>query len=283
VAPSTEPMRVSRAEMRFDFGGARFRLPRDRELLGWIVDQFLYGEVTGIQVGHWLYAAPSLEAATFFARQASEELAHVRVFLRIHALLGTKPGPAHPVIRFLSTGAMGTDYAEHVATEMAVGEGLVLAVFQALIDTVDAPEVVRLLEAAARQEERHVAFGETETARLLAERPGLADDLLGANLLSLLTLPRLARFIQRRLGTDHEVLRHTEAFLQHVVRLTEVRLQRLGVLRGSLGELGWARLGWLVARAYVRHQLNRLRRPRRLTDTYLSDPLLRKALTEVAE
>ncbi|HEY1909075.1 MAG TPA: ferritin-like domain-containing protein [Myxococcaceae bacterium] len=276
-------MRVSREEMRFDFGGARFRLPRDRELLGWIVDQFLYGEVTGIQVGHWLYAAPSLEAATFFARQASEELAHVRVFLRIHALLGTKPGPAHPVIRFLSTGAMGTDYAEHVATEMAVGEGLVLAVFQALIDTVEAPEVVRLLEAAARQEERHVAFGETETTRLLAERPGLADDLLGANLLSLLTLPRLARFIQRRLGTDHEVLRHTEAFLQHVVRLTEVRLQRLGILRGSLRDLGWARRGWLVTRAYVRHQLNRLRRPRRLTDTYLSDPLLRKALTEVAE
>ena len=276
-------MRVSREEMRFDFGGARFRLPRDRELLGWIVDQFLYGEVTGIQVGHWLYAAPSLEAATFFARQASEELAHVRVFLRIHALLGTKPGPAHPVIRFLSTGAMGTDYAEHVATEMAVGEGLVLAVFQALIDTVDAPEVVRLLEAAARQEERHVAFGETETTRLLAERPRLADDLLGANLLSLLTLPRLARFIQRRLGTDHEVLRHTEAFLQHVVRLTEVRLQRLGVLRGLLRDIGWARRAWLVTRAYLRHQLNRLRRPRRLTDTYLSDPLLRKALTEGAE
>ena len=164
-------MRVSRDELRFDFGEARFRLPRDQQLLGWIVDQFLYGEVTGIQVGHWLYAAPSLEAATFFARQASEELAHVRVFLRIHALLGTTPGPPHPVVRFLSTGAMGSDYAEHVATEMAVGEGLVLAVFQALIDTVDAPEIVRLLEAAARQEERHVAFGEAETARLLAERP----------------------------------------------------------------------------------------------------------------
>jgi hypothetical protein len=277
------PMRVSRDELRFDFGEARFRLPRDRALLGWVVDQFLYGEVTGIQVGHWLYAAPSIEAATFFARQASEELAHVRVFLRIHALLGTTPGPPHPVVRFLSTGAMGSDYAEHVASEMAVGEGLVLAVFQALIDTVDAPDVVRLLEAAARQEERHVAFGETETVRLLTERPALADDLLGANLLTLLALPRLARFIQRRLGTEHEVLRHTEAFLGHVVRLTELRLQRLGVLRGSLRDLGWGRRTWLLARAYVRHQLNRLRRPRRLTDTYLSDPLLRRAHTESAE
>jgi hypothetical protein len=283
VAASTEPMRVSRDELRFDFGGARFRLPRDRELLGWIVDQFLYGEVTGIQVGHWLYGAPSLEAATFFARQAAEELAHVRVFLRIHALLGTTPGPPHPAVRFLSTGAMGTDYAEHVATEMAVGEGQVLAVFQALIDTVDAPEIVRLLEGAARQEERHVAFGETETLRLLAARPGLADDLLGANLLTLLTLPRLARFIQRRLGTDHEVLRYTEAFLAHVVQLTELRLQRLGVLRGSLGDLGWGRRARLVTRAFLRHQLNRFRRPPRLTDTYLSDPMLRRLPSEVVE
>src|SRR5262249_22446098 len=276
-------MRVSREELRFDFGEARFRLPRDRDLLGWIVDQFLYGEVTGIQVGHWLYAAPSLEAATFFPRQATEELAPVRVSLRIHAVLGTQPGPPHPVIRFLSTGAMGSDYAEHVATEMAVGEGLVLAVFQALIDTVDAPDIVRLLEAAARPEERHVAFGEAEPVRLLSQRPALARDLLGANLLSLLALPRLARFIQRKLGTEHEVLRHTEAFLGHAVRLTELRLQRLGVLRGSISDLGWGRRAWLVAHAYLRHQLNRLRRPRRLTDTYLTDPLLRRAQMEAGE
>jgi len=276
-------MRISREELRFDFGGARFRLPRDRELLGWIVDQFLYGEVTGIQVGHWLYGAPSLEAATFFARQAAEELAHVRVFLRIHELLGTRPGPAHPAVRFLSTGAMGTDYAEHVATEMAVGEGLVLAVFQALIDTVDSPEIVQLLEAAARQEERHVAFGEAETTRLVQAQPALAGDLLGANLLTLLALPRLARYIQRRLPADHEVLRHTEAFLGHVVRLTELRLQRLGVLRGSISDLGLGRRAWLIARAYVRHQVNRFRRPRRLTDTYLTDPLLRPAQTEAGE
>ena len=273
-------MRVSREELRFDFGGARFRLPRDRELLGWIVDQFLYGEVTGIQVGHWLYAAPSLEAATFFARQAAEELAHVRVFLRIHELLGTRPGPAHPAVRFLSTGAMGTDYAEHVATEMAVGEGLVLAVFQALIDTVDSPEIVQLLEAAARQEERHVAFGEAETARLVQARPALSGDLLGANLLTLLALPRLARYIQRRLPADHEVLRHTEAFLGHVVRLTELRLQRLGVLQGKLSDLGWGPRAWLIARAFVRHQLHRFRRPRRLTDTYLGDPMVRTARSE---
>jgi hypothetical protein len=274
-AVESAAMLVPRDALRFDFHRARFRLPRDAALLAWVTDQFLYGEVTGIQCGHWLYAAPTLEAAGFFARQASEELAHVRVFLRIHALLGTRPGPAHPVVRWLSTGSMGRDFAEHVCTEMAVGEGMVLAVFQALIDTIDDPAIVRLLEGAARQEERHVAFGERQTLELVRGRPGLADVLLGMNLLSLLALPRLARHVQRRLGTDHEVLSQAEAFLGHVVRLTELRLQRMGVLRGALADLGPLRRAWLLARAQAHRQWARFRRIRRLTDTYLEDPGVR--------
>ncbi len=267
-------MLVPREALRFDFHGAKFRLPRDAARLGWVVDQFLYGEVTGIQCGHWLYAAPSLEAAAFFARQASEELAHVRVFLRLHALLGTRPGPAHPVVRWLSTGSMGRDFAEHVCTEMAVGEGMVLAVFQALIDTVEEPGVVRLLEGAARQEERHVAFGEQQTLALVQKQPGLKDVLLGMNLLSLLALPRLARHVQRRLGSDHEVLCQAEAFLAHVLALTELRLQRMGLLHGSLSQLGGASRAWLLLRAQLHRLRARFRRPRRLTDTYLQDPAL---------
>ncbi|MGO8970541.1 MAG: ferritin-like domain-containing protein [Myxococcaceae bacterium] len=272
ATPYPGGMLVSRAEMRFDFQGAKFRLPRDGALLAWVTDQFLYGEVTGIQCGHWLYAAPTLEAAAFFARQATEELAHVRVFLRLHALLGTQPGPAHPVVRWLSTGSMGRDFAEHVATEMAVGEGMVLAVFQALIDTVEEPAIVRLLEGAARQEERHVAFGEQQTRALVQKDASLAPVLLGMNLLSLLALPRLARHVQRRLGGDHEVLSQAEAFLRHVVSLTELRLQRMGLLQGSLSSLGIWRRGWLLARAQLHRQAARFRRPHRLTDSYLEDP-----------
>jgi len=271
---SSTGMLVPREALRFDFHGAKFRLPRDAALLGWVLDQFLYGEVTGIQCGHWLYAAPSLEAAAFFARQASEELAHVRVFLRLHARLGTRPGPAHPVVRWLSTGSMGRDFAEHVCTEMAVGEGMVLAVFQALIDTVEDSAVVRLLEGAARQEERHVAFGEQQTLSLVQKDPGLADALLGMNLPALVALPRLARHVQRRVGGDHEVLCQAEAFLAHVVALTELRLQRMGLLQGRLSEVGLASRAWLLLRAQLHRQRARFRRPRRLTDTYLQDPAL---------
>jgi len=103
-------MIVLRDELRFDFKGAQFDLTSesDRKLLGWIFNQFLYGEVTGIQCGHWLYQAPSLNAASFLAKQASEELSHVRKILRIFSLLGEKPDKAHWAIRFLSTGMMGS-------------------------------------------------------------------------------------------------------------------------------------------------------------------------------
>ena len=34
-------MLLSRAEMTFDFGGARLDPVRDREVLGWVLNQFL--------------------------------------------------------------------------------------------------------------------------------------------------------------------------------------------------------------------------------------------------
>ncbi len=263
-------MMVSRDEMRFSFSDARFRLPRDQALLSWIFDQFLYGEVTGIQCGHWLYHAPSLEAASFFARQAVEELNHVRQFLRLYELMGTKPGPAHPVVRFLATGSMGHDYAEHVATEMAIGEGLVLTIFYALIDTIDDARITKILEAATRQEERHVAFGERQTRALLERSPHLAPPLLGLNLVTAWGVRRLASFMQNRLPADHEVLRQLPAFLAHLLQTLELRLQRMGLLQGKLQDLSAGKRAWLMARGQARRLgLRFLPRRPRLTKTYL--------------
>jgi hypothetical protein len=276
LTPETGGMLVSREEMRFDFRGAKFRLPRDAELLRWIFDQFLYGEITGIQCGHWLYRAPTLEAATFFARQAVEELSHVRQFLRIYELLGLRPGPAHPVIRFMATGSMGSSYAEHVATEMAVGEGLVLMIFYALIDTIEDPRIVKILESATRQEERHVAFGERQTRLLIEQNPKLSSYLLGLNLGSILAMRRLGRYVGKRLGQDHEVLRQAPAFLEQLVAVLELRLQRMGVLRDPLAEISGVRRGWLIGNAFLRHWFVALvNRPKLLTRTYLDDPSIK--------
>jgi hypothetical protein len=270
-------MLLSRAEMTFDFGGAKFEAARDGEFLAWSFSQFLYGEVTGIQCGHWLYHAPDLDAAAFFAKQAGEELSHVRSFLRILELLGAPPQPPHRVVKFLSTGFMGGTFEEHVSLEMAQGEGLVLMVFYALIDTLDHPEIVRILEAACVQEERHVAFGEERTARAVAERPGLRRRLLGLNLVSLGGTARLARWMQKRMPAEHPVLRQLPAFLARANDASELRLRRMGLLDRPLAELGRARRAALMLEGLAARYAGALlpRRRRLLTDTYLADPVVR--------
>jgi hypothetical protein len=275
-------MLVTSAELRFDFQGARFELsqPTDRALLQWIFSQFLYGEVTGIQCGHWLYRAPTLGAATFLAKQANEELSHVRKFMRIFSLLGLEPEPAHPAIRFLSTGMMGGSWGEHVALEMALGEGLVLGAFYALTDTIADPEIHRILASAALEEERHVEFGERETEAWLAAHPGSRLMLLGQALIQAWALGKLKRFIAKKVSKEHPVFRHFDGFFEHAIRCFELRIERLGLSRLPLAELPSSYRIWLVLSLPARKAWDKLRavcfkRPL-LTSSYLSDPSLRE-------
>jgi hypothetical protein len=47
-------MLLTREEMSFDFQGGTLDPVRDRSTIEWMMNQFLYGEMTGIQCGHWL-------------------------------------------------------------------------------------------------------------------------------------------------------------------------------------------------------------------------------------
>ncbi|CAN5718847.1 hypothetical protein BH11MYX3_BH11MYX3_39690 [soil metagenome] len=278
-------MLLTREEMTFDFGGAKLDPTRDRELLEWMFNQFLYGEVTGIQVGHWLYDAPDFDAAKFLARQALEEMQHVDNFLRIMAMLGCQPKPAHAAVRFLATGMMGSSWAEHVALEMAQGEGFVLQAFYAVIDTLDHKPSADILRRAVKQEERHVEFGETQTAKAIQGKPWLRRRLLGLSLVSMWGVRRIAKYIEKRLPADHVVMKHLPAFLAHANACAEMRLQRIGVLDRPLAEIGGAKRAALVVEAYggklaggigsiVMFPLRLLPfwpKKKRLTDTYLSD------------
>lgn len=271
-------MLVSRAEMRHDFGGAKFRLPRDRQALAWIFSQFLYGEVTGIQCGHWLHRAPDLESALFFAQQSVEEMAHIQQFLKLLDRIGEAPRAVHPAVKFLSSSFMGASFAEHTCLEMAAGEGFVLMVFYALIETIDDESIVRILEGAVVQEERHVTFGEEHTRRAIVTNPSLAPQLLGLSLVSIATVRALARRIPKYLPMDHEVIAQLPAFLDKTCSVAELRLQRIGVLRGSISQLGIARKTALVAYGGAAHGIRRLLpKGKKLTDTYLNDPIVRGA------
>lgn len=285
-------MLVSREEMAFDFGGAKLDPVKDKDLIVWAVQQFLYGEVTGIQIGHWLYNAPDFDSARFLARQAVEEFQHVGNFLRILEILKARPDKAAGSVRFLATGLMGSDWAEHVAMEMALGEGLVLQAFYAMIDTVDEEEIVAILKRGVRQEERHVEFGERQTKRVIEGRPWLRRRLLGLALVSLWGVSRLEAFVKSRLPMDHPALQQFPWLVQHSVRIAELRLMRIGLIDRPLSSVSKLRKAAYVAEAYAGKLLGGLLsfvlgvvlwplrlvglfRPKRLTETYLDDPIIR--------
>jgi hypothetical protein len=269
-------MLLSREEMTFDFGGARLDPHRDRQLLGWMMNQFLYGEVTGIQCGHWLYEAPDLEAARFFSRQAVEEFQHVDNFLRILELLGERPAAVHPMVRFLTSGMMPGTYEEHVCLEMALGEGFVLMALYGVIDTIEHDEIRAILVRAVKQEERHVDFGERRTVAAIESRPALRRRLLGLSLVSTWGVRRLGRFMRSRLPADHPVLSRLPAFLDFTVACAQERLLRMRVLTKPFAQLSSFEKAAAIAEAYgtslLTWPVRKLKPRKRLTETYLRDP-----------
>jgi len=272
---------LTREEQTYEFGDARFDLSRDREALAWIFSQFLYGEVTGVQVGDWLARAPDFDAARFLARQANEEMAHVQLFLRILRSLDSQPQPPHPALKFLATDFAGGTFLEHTCLEMALGEGFVLMAIYALIDTLPDSEVRNLLVGLSRQEESHVSFGEEQTKRGLERDRAGARHLLGLALVSFVGIGRLGSWMRKRYA-GHPVLFQTPGFLAAVVAAAELRLRRIGVLRGRVADIPAgeraAMMAASVARRYGR-ALNPFRsKPEPLTETYLRDPTLRARL-----
>lgn len=217
----------------YDFGGATFDLqaPADRELVQFILSQALYGEATGVYCGKSLYAARSLEAARFYVRQARQELNHLELFADIFRGLGLEPVQAHWVVKLLS--AHNNYYPLKVVMEHALGEGMVLDIFRdVLLQTLpDAdprvPDIKKKLAVVCREEEEHVAWGEKETRRLLAEQPWLRHPFYGLLLLQLAIVPWIVRAFERR-AAGHPVLRHVPGFLAHVAERVRSQGRALG-------------------------------------------------------
>jgi len=205
----------------YDFRGAAFDLdlPRDREIVRFVLSQALFGEATGIYCGLSLYSARSLEAAEFYVRQARQELAHLRLFADIFRALDLEPLPAHWVIRLLSSH--NDYYPLKVFLEHALGEGMVLDVFKDLLLATlpdgdpRVPPIKKKLRVVVNDEMEHVAWGEKETRRILEERPWLRTPFYGLLELQLATLPLLVRALRSQ-ATGHPVLEHLDGFVGHV-------------------------------------------------------------------
>lgn len=262
-------------EGSYDFGDARFDLndPADREILRFILSQALYGEATGVYCGKSLYSAGSLEAARFYLRQAKQELAHLSLFADIFRMLDMKPLPAHWVIRLLSSH--NNYYPLKVLMEHAIGEGMVLDIFKdILLQTLPdedprVPLIKKKLRVVCREEVEHVAWGEKETKRLLAEKPWLRTPYYGLIEAQMAVLPMLVRAFEKRAG-DHRVLVHLPGFLEHVRTRVFKQGRELGIVPAARpGPLSraWA-MGYGVA-LFARSQFARSKAT--LVDNYISE------------
>jgi hypothetical protein len=217
----------------YDFGGATFDLGKDedREIVRFILSQALFGEATGVYCGKSLYAAGSLEAARFYVRQAKQELAHLSLFADIFRALDMKPMPAHWVVKLLASH--NNYYPLKVLMEHAIGEGMVLDIFKdLLLQTLPdsdprVPTIKKKLRVVCREEEEHVAWGEKETKRLLAEKPWLKTPYFGLLELQMSVLPLLVKAFEKRSGS-HPVLAHLPGFLEHVQRRVYAQGRALG-------------------------------------------------------
>jgi hypothetical protein len=217
----------------YDFGGACFDLAKeaDREIVRFILSQALFGEATGVYCGKSLYAAGSLEAARFYVRQAKQELAHLQLFADIFRALDMKPLPAHWVVKLLSSH--NNYYPLKVLMEHAIGEGMVLDIFKdLLLQTLPdsdprVPLIKKKLRLVCREEEEHIAWGEKETKRLLADKPWLRTPYYGLLELQMSVLPMLVRAFEKRTG-EHPVLAHLPGFLRHVQRRVYEQGKQLG-------------------------------------------------------
>lgn len=217
----------------YDFGGATFDLNAafDREIVGFVLSQALFGEATGVYCGKSLYTARSLEAARFYTRQARQELGHLQLFADILRSLDLQPTPPHWVIRMLSSH--NNYYPLKVLMEHAVGEGMVLDIFKDLLmqtlpdDDPRVPPIKKKLRVVCREEAEHVAWGEKETLAMLAQKPWLKAPYFGLVELQLISIFSLVKHLQGRNPT-HPVMSQLEAFVDHIRARVRFQGQRLG-------------------------------------------------------
>ena len=263
------------ARKTYDFGGAVFDLgaPGDRDIVRFILSQALYGEATGVYCGKSLYAAHSLEAAKFYVRQARQELAHLEMFGEIFRELDMTPTAPHWGLKLLSSH--NNYYPLKVLMEHAIGEGMVLHVFQDLLlatlpdNHPGVPSIKKKLRTICRDESEHVAWGEKEATRLLQESPWLRTPFQGVLEIQMSVIPYIVGSLRKRYP-DHPVMNQAGDFLNHVQREVGEQAKRLGFAPATNGSRSFR--AWCMASGtalFLRSQL--ARSESKLDKTYLSD------------
>jgi hypothetical protein len=154
-------------------------------------------------------------------------------------------------------------YPLKVLMEHAVGEGMVLDVFRDVMlqtlpdDDERVPDVKKRLRVVCREEEEHVAWGESETIRILKESPWLRTPFYGLVELQMMVAPLITAAFSRRFD-GHPVLEHVPGFVDHVKARVMEQGRRLGFVPEQ--RPGFLRRWWAMscgAILYLRSQFSR--------------------------
>src|SRR5690606_3549098 len=168
--------------------------------------------------------------------------------------------------------------------EMALGEGLVLTIFYALASTVDHAEIRSIIESAIVDEEKHVVFGERETAAWLRNFPADRKALLAQALLQWMAMRKLRNYALKKLPKKNPVLAKFPVFYDHTLAKFESRVLKLGLSDRPLREISpLERAALLISLPFRTFWMRRTRPKRLLTSVYLADPWVRDAGASSAE
>jgi len=137
------------------------KLEMDHSNMAWTASQLLHGEQGALLVSSQLVScSPSYQAKLYAASQAFDEARHVEVFNRY---IKERIGYIYPVNKYLKMllDKILTDPRwdlKFIGMQIIV-EGLALAAFESLRNTVRDPVLKEILRLTKRDEARHVTFG----------------------------------------------------------------------------------------------------------------------------
>jgi hypothetical protein len=131
------------------------------------------------------------------------------------------------------------------------------------------PAIKKKLRVVCSDEAEHVAWGEKETLRVLAEKPWLKEPFYGLFELQMSALPLLVRALKTS-ADGHPVLAHVDGFVAHVRAHAYEQGRRLGYVPEKAPSA--ARRARAIALGLALYTRSRFARSRsRLDKTYLAE------------
>ena len=226
------------------------------EYMAWTLSQFLHGEQGALLATCQITdAVPNIDAKLYGATQVVDEARHVEVYDRY---LHRKLEIVYPVNRELKTllDQILTDSRwdmKYLGMQILV-EGLALAAFQMIRDTVEEPLIREITRMVMKDESRHVAFGVLSLQDYYAEltAPEIGERVEFTYEASRLMRDRLlGRDVYEKLGMDADACVELERDDELSVQFRQIlfskivpNVKKLGLLTPDLRR-GFAELGVL--------------------------------------